>query len=355
MTEVLMSRARESIHAGTVSPAYLSVVLDYGQSVGVPIDAQLEAIGLERNVLDATGTRIPAVSYLNLLDWLEKQTGDCKVGLHAGAHFQPRHYAEMGYVVLTTPTVRDAILQGIRFEVLANDIARTRLIESSGGATMTWQPVHGPLSRHAYELHTATWTCFSTWLVGDRHVARLVEFPFPAPADSREHERIFGCPVRFDAARQAVHLSLEHLSMPSLQADCHMQRRMVELAESQMRLHVDRAGSEIAQARAFIGANLPHGEPPITAVAAHLCIPVRTLQRRLGAQGLSYSALLDDLRRELAMQFLGDPKLSLAQLAMRLGFSEQSAFTHAFKRWTQETPNAWRRRRLASTDADSNC
>ncbi len=334
---------------GTVSPAYLRTVLDYAESAGVAPSVLLEAAGIDPALMAAPGLRIPAAGYLRLLDAAEALTGDANVGLHAGAQFRPRHYAEMGYVVLTTPTVRDAILQGIRYEVLANDIGHTRLIETPQATCMTWEPTHGPLSRHAHELHMATWTCFARWLLGDGVFALRVEFPHPAPANCRDHEAVFGCPVIFNAGRHAMHLDPALLARPSMQADTEMQAQMTRIAEAQLRLVADAAsGDEIAQARAFISAGLQQGELPIAAVAAHLKLPVRTLQRRLQAQGMSYSGLVDGVRRTLAEQYLADPDISLAQLAMRLGFSEQSAFTHAFKRWTQETPNAWRRRHLAN-------
>lgn len=352
-----MPRARDASDAsvaacaaGSVSQAYLRTVLDYGERVGVAPTVLLDAARVDPAWLTASGgTRIPAADYLRLLDTLEVLTGDPSVGLHAGAQFRPRHYAEMGYVVLTTPTVRDAILQGIRYEVLANDIGRTRLIETPQTACMTWEPVHGPLTRHAHELHMATWACFARWLLGETVFATRVEFPHPGPADTRDYEALFGCPVLFNTGRHAMHLDPALLSRPSMQADAEMQAQMTRIAETQLRVYAEAAGGdEIARARAFISAGLQQGELPIASVAAHLKLPVRTLQRRLQAQGMSYSGLVDGVRRTLAEQYLADPDIPLAQLAMRLGFSEQSAFTHAFKRWTQETPNAWRRRHLAA-------
>ncbi|MDF3834701.1 AraC family transcriptional regulator [Cupriavidus basilensis] len=336
---------------GTVSLPYLRTVLDYGEAAGIAPADQLAMAGLDPALLDGAGgpaARVRAASYLALLDGLAHAAGDALAGLHAGARFRPRHYAEMGYVVLTTPTVREAILQGIRYEVLANDIGRTRLHETAQGAWMTWEALHGPLSRHAHELHMATWICFARWLLGDGHFAERIEFPHAPPPGGHadEYAQVFGCPVVFNAPRHAMHIAPALLARPSMQADAQMQAQMARIAQAQLRALEAGGTGEIAQARAFIGGALHRGEVPIAAVAAHLRLPVRTLQRRLQAQGLSYSALVDGVRRLKAEHYLADPAISLAQLAMLLGFSEQSAFSHAFKRWTQETPNAWRRRLL---------
>ncbi|UIF86247.1 AraC family transcriptional regulator [Cupriavidus sp. UYPR2.512] len=337
---------------GTVSLAYLRAVLDHGERQDIAPADQLRAVGVPPELMHASGaqtaTRIPGAAYLALLDWLEQVTGDPDVGLRAGAAFAPRHYAEMGYVVLTTPTVRDAILQGIRYEVLANDIGGTRLIETPQAACMTWEARHGPLTRHAHELHMATWVVFARWLIGAQHVATQVEFPHPAPADTRRHAEVFGCPVVFNAARHAMHIERALLDLPSLQADAGMQAQMTRIADTQLQQMVPAGADALAQARAYISGRLPQGELPIADVAAHLRMPVRTLQRRLQAQGISYSQLVDNVRRALAEQYLADPGISLAQCAMRLGYSEQSAFTHAFKRWTGETPHGWRRKGQAA-------
>lgn len=338
--------------AGTVSLAYLRAVLDHGERQGIAPAEQLRAVGVPPELLHATGaqiaTRIPGAAYLALLDWLEQVTGDANVGLRAGAGFVPRHYAEMGYVVLTTPTVRDAILQGIRYEVLANDIGGTRLIETPHDACMTWQAQHGPLSRHAHELHMATWAVFARWLIGAQFVASRVEFAHAAPADTSLHAEVFGCPVLFSAGRHAMHVERALLDLPSLQADAGMQAQMTRIADTQLQQIVPAGADAMVQARAFVSARLQEGELPIADVAAHLRMPVRTLQRRLQAQGISYSGLVDHVRRMLAEQYLADPGISLAQCAMRLGYSEQSAFTHAFKRWTGETPHGWRRKERAA-------
>ena len=81
-------------------------------------------------------------------------------------------------------------------------------------------------------------------------------------------------------------------------------------------------------------------------VAHELGMSVRTLARRLGDLGVSFAQILDELRHDLALRYLRDPNLSLSQIAFLLGYSELSAFSHAFRRWTRTTPGAWRTRNL---------
>jgi AraC-like DNA-binding protein len=89
---------------------------------------------------------------------------------------------------------------------------------------------------------------------------------------------------------------------------------------------------------------LPEGGVSVHRLAKMMNQSARTLQRRLGDHGLTWQMLLDRTREQLARQYLRDPALSVCEVAMMLGYSDQSAFTKAFKRWTADTPQAWRSR-----------
>lgn len=96
--------------------------------------------------------------------------------------------------------------------------------------------------------------------------------------------------------------------------------------------------------RAAIARLLPQTVPDMDAVAAALNVSGRTLQRRLADRGTHFKAALDDVRRDLALGYVGDPQLSLIDIAFLLGFSQQSAFNRAFRRWTASTPGEYRER-----------
>jgi AraC-like DNA-binding protein len=97
-----------------------------------------------------------------------------------------------------------------------------------------------------------------------------------------------------------------------------------------------------ALVRRALGRLLPEGEPSVTRVAAAIHTSPRTLRRRLEARGFTFRALLEDARKRLAVRYLREPQLSLAEIAHLLGYSEQSAFTRAFRYWMNTTPKRWR-------------
>src|SRR4029453_11962838 len=87
---------------------------------------------------------------------------------------------------------------------------------------------------------------------------------------------------------------------------------------------------------------LPTGGCSLAVIAPHKFISVRTLQRRLRAEGLVFERLFDDVRREQAIPLLADPTLPVSDVAGLLGYVEQSSFSHAFRRWTGMSPREWR-------------
>jgi AraC-like DNA-binding protein len=90
-----------------------------------------------------------------------------------------------------------------------------------------------------------------------------------------------------------------------------------------------------------VGA-IAQGEPEVAAVARALATSDRSLQRRLQEEGTSFRGVVDDARRELAVGYLGDRRMTVAEVAYLLGYSEASAFVRAFKRWTGKTPGEMR-------------
>lgn len=103
-------------------------------------------------------------------------------------------------------------------------------------------------------------------------------------------------------------------------------------------------GEHLDVVREYIADELRHGRHPTLAGAAkRVSASTRTLQRRLRAAGLSYDAVLDEIRRRLSIEYLGDDRLTIGEVAVVLGYSEPATFYRAFKRWTGMPPGAYRR------------
>lgn len=169
-----------------------------------------------------------------------------------------------------------------------------------------------------------------------------VYFRHKSPGDISAHKAYFGCPVHFDTDRDALEITKEQLDTPNQLGDpsiseffdAHLNKELEALSDDQ--------GLE-RRVRVHIGQQLSAGVPSLVDVADRLGTSRRTLQRRLSERGYVFQDLVDEARRELAKRLLHRTDYALAEIAFLTGFSEQSTFTRAFKRWTGQTPATYRR------------
>ncbi|MEM7043840.1 MAG: AraC family transcriptional regulator ligand-binding domain-containing protein [Pseudomonadota bacterium] len=169
-----------------------------------------------------------------------------------------------------------------------------------------------------------------------------VYFKHPSPGDISAHEAYFGCPVHYGSDRDALEVSEELLSATNRLGDAsiseffdaHLDKELAALADDQ---GLDR------RVRIQIAQALSEGVPTVADVADRLGLSGRTLQRRLSERGHAFQDLVDEARRDLAERLLRRTDYALAEVAFLTGFSEQSTFTRAFKRWSGRTPATYRR------------
>ena len=176
--------------------------------------------------------------------------------------------------------------------------------------------------------------------------ARLHQVCFAFAADACQQqaaEAHFGCPVRYADNCTAVMLPATLLALPLAHTDLAM-RALLEQQARALALALPTADALDRALQQALVRRLPEGEVSLARVAADLHLSVRSLQRRLQQRGLSWRLLLERTRQHLAQAYLADSALQLGEIALLLGYSEQSAFNRAWRQWTGTTPLQWRRR-----------
>jgi AraC-like DNA-binding protein len=157
-----------------------------------------------------------------------------------------------------------------------------------------------------------------------------------------EMARFLGTKVEFGGERDEFALNVDARALPLIHADTYLNDLLVKYCEAAL---ADRRG-DMSQLRTrvenAISSLLPHGRVLVEDVARSLGMSERTLARKLSDEGLNFTEILQQLRRDLAVRYLNDRKLHVSKIAWLLGFHELSAFTHAFKRWTGKTPSQTR-------------
>ena len=143
-------------------------------------------------------------------------------------------------------------------------------------------------------------------------------------------------------------LNVDARELPLIHADRYLHDLLLKNCEAAL---ADRK-SDLSQLRTrvenAISSLLPHGRVIVEDIARSLGMSERTLARKLSDEGLNFTEILEQLRRDLAVRYLDDRKLHVSKIAWLLGFNEVSSFTHAFKRWTGKTPSQMRTTAAAS-------
>lgn len=161
------------------------------------------------------------------------------------------------------------------------------------------------------------------------------------PGSKTAHERHFGCAVHFDADMDALLISEETMRAPNRVGDASIVKFFDTHLEAELSKFDDDVSFE-RQVRRHISQCLSGGVPTVSDVAGHFGTSGRSLQRRLSERGHSFQKLVDEARRELAENLLKETAYPLAEVAFLTGFSEQSAFNRAFRRWKGQTPRSFR-------------
>lgn len=282
-------------------------------------------------------SRMPLAEWIALLDLVAEVDHRPALGLAIGSRVQPRHAGVMGYLGLSCDTVGEALLRFERYHRLVYDGNPIQLDMSPAGVSISWGIVQGRPGQLADETAIAAFATITRMLMDHPASAQRVEFVNTPPADLKPYEEFFQCPVSFGHARTTVTFSADYLGMPIRYRDPALRALLEQQAEALLRTLPEDDDFEHALKQALV-KSLHNGEPTLEVVASSLHISSRTLQRRLAERNIQFHGLLEATRLALAREYLGNPNLSLTEIALLLGYSEQSAFNRAFKRWTGQTP-----------------
>lgn len=318
-------------------------VLDAAAAIGLDRKALVAASGIDPVALADPDARVPLEQHLRLWAALSEHA----LGLEIGARLGLAGMGVIGYAMQHGATVGDALDWLWRFRaVIHPDVVP--LIERRSGAAgdelvfSRAVPLPFVRLREPVYAQAAATVAVMQALTGLALRPLWISLPLPRPPDADRVEAFLGCAVRWGTPAFEAAFAGGLLTRPLPRAD---DRLFGYLAHRVRQLHealTDEA-SFTAKSRSAIGDLLVRGEPRLGAVARTLGVSERTLHRRLQDEGASFAALLDQIRRERALLLLEDPRLTGSQIAFLLGYADPAPFFRAFKRWTGQTCQAWRR------------
>lgn len=322
--------------------------LDAGlRAAGMDADAVLARLGITPAVLRRQTLRTPLAGRLQYFEAVRAVTG-----LQDPVPLLARHIPVPGrfvltYLLLSSASLREDWQRTSQYLRLVSDALDGRLLED--GDTARCVIASGPLAdagdAAAERLLTRGIQLVLQGMVRGP-LATAIELRGPAPANAPDYVAAFGCAVRFEAAQSALCVPRAVLDTPSPFEDAALLRVHLAHADAAMTA-LDRRDT-VRRVQQLIAQRLERGAPTLEHCAAALQCTPRQLRHALARAGSSYARVLDDFRRELSQRLLADPQAELSEISYLAGFSEQSAFQRAFRRWTQMTPLAWRSARAAS-------
>ena len=303
----------------------------------------LAKAGISRLKFADEPKRVGAESQLRFLELAAEALDDAVLGLRLAQEGDLREMGVLYYVMTASHNLGEAVRNLVRYLTVANESLHVAVSENGANTILTvryWVPRH--IDRHFAEFGVAI-VLRGFRKITEKHLCpKLVTFVHGRNANVAEIDRYFGCPVKFSEAADTMVFPTELLSTPIPTSDNYLLTILRDHCEKMLAERGQVSSAVRTMVENEIVQLLPHGNAHAAIVASHLGMSKRTLARRLSEEGASYSAVLDELRRDLSLQYLKDSSLSLNQISWLLGYSEVTSFNHALKRWTGNSPKSMR-------------
>ncbi|WP_299204176.1 AraC family transcriptional regulator [uncultured Amphritea sp.] len=316
-------------------------------SLGYNGDELLRAAGVELSQKGYTDVRFSADHTRSLWTLALAETGQEDIGLQVGRYVCPTTFHALGFSLWASNSLLDALKRMVRFEVLLNDGCNLSLDKTdplSFHFTMkVLQSENRPLvAAEGVDYFLSAVVKMFRDMSDQRFAPLAVSFTRETPVNPALWETYFQCPISFGASENSLRLSADDLNKELPTGNTLLAEQNDKLVEDYLqRLQMaDLCG----RVRIALIDLMPLGLTTLEAVATELNMVPRTLQYKLSQSGATIQTLRDQIREELARKYLRYSRQNITQIAYSLGFSDPAHLNRAFKRWTGETPTAFRTR-----------
>ena len=325
--------------SGTVLTVSSRALVGACERIGLDTEVLLRHAGISREILEDPDARLEASKVSALWAKAYELSRDPVLSLHAAESCPLGAYKVIDFMAANASTVGEAFRYAARYFWLINTAIRLPIDESGDPITFDVVDESGPMgvTRPYAEYCLAAFVLRVRATTGVEFPVRSVSFVHRTPPDIREHERIFGCPVKFEANHNRLDIDRQAWETRATGANPGVLKVLTEHADMLLQ-KLPRGPDLVERTRRAIGERLRGGDSSLESVARELSTSARSLQRHLHEIGYSYHALADEVRAATARLYLAQPDIAIAEVAYLLGFADQSTFNRAYKRWTGSTP-----------------
>lgn len=323
---------------------------------GVDADGVFHHVGIDPAILHTPGAKVS--EQLLRTAWHEAsiRCDEPCFGLNAGSESSPHSLGILGYVLINASTVRQAYDLLTRYRQLVFDETLFELTETKHAARIQLRRSPGAdpeRSRALVEYLFSVLLTLTGVLAGKSPGARFVQrlecrYSRPSETELGIYQNRFGpCDYSFNCHENAIVFDAELLNAPVTHADTGLLKLLQSEADEELR-KLATESQLIQKVKAVIERRMLGQTPSIIKVAEDCAMSRATLQRHLAKAGSSFQLLLDEVRYKTANSMLTEASTSISQIAFMLGYADNAAFHHAYKRWAGVTPSQARQRLLAA-------
>ena len=304
----------------------------------------LEQAEIELDTVMDHSARIPTRKNHRLMNLASEAVQDPAFGLVVGQNILPSSFYALGYANWASSTLYETFERFCRLLRVFTTCAYCELIDQGdqiGFRAQAYPEFEDILTPEQFEGFLACCIEISRKLMPGEFKLKSAQLLRPRPANNiSAFEQFFDCPIEWDAEAYTLLMDRQMMekALPSANPELAYQNEqlcMDYIARFDQQDIVNRVSRKLVEM-------LPNGEPSMEATASELALSTRTLQRKLKDHDSSYKQLLDNLRKDMAMQYLRQPHMPIAEISYQLGFAHISNFSRAFKRWTGQTPADYR-------------
>lgn len=287
--------------------------------------------------------RIQVGHQITFLNVVADRLADGFLGFHLATEIDLRDLGLLYYVLASSDTLGDAMRRAQRYCSLQNEGVLTKYREGDPVCvSLHYNGVRRLSDRHQVEFFVTTIVRLCRQLVARRLNPTRVKLAHRRTEVPPDMAAYFGCEFVFGSDVDEIEYAPSSNRLPIASADGYLNKLLMQYCEEALSRRQPKARSWRIAVENTLAPLMPHGQGRLSEVAARLGVSVRTLERRLAGENVSFLEVLDDLRFELAKRYLQEPNLPISQIAWLLGYADPSAFTHSFRRWTGKSPTALR-------------
>ena len=319
------------------------LVCDRLRESQIPLPPLLAKAGLTVEQIDDPRCRIKVGSQIRFVALAADALQDEFLGIHVSVDYDLRLIGLLYYVLASSESISDALHKAERYSRIVNEGVSLRCTTGNEVAiTLSYVGVERRQDQHQVEFWLVSLVRLCRQLANRRLVPSRVRVAHHRNRTPAELRSLLGCEVEFGAGVDEVVFPAALKLLPIGSADNHLNELLITYCEEALAHRGPQGTTLRSSVENAIATLLPHGKARAAEVARRLGMSSRTLTRRLASEGLTFSAVLEEQKIDLARHYLRDGDLPVSQIGWLLGYREISAFTHAFKRWTGQTPKQLR-------------